>query len=302
MVDALVLGREWKPRLARLIHSAANELVISSPYVSSTGTRFVADNVCGGFRTGGHLTVLTDLSPMNICQGATDPNALKSMFSLAPRIELSHLPRLHAKVYVADRDLAIITSGNLTHGGLTANYEYGVEISRQSTVAAVRNDLALYAQLGGLLSEERLQAYCQVANEVRSAFQKQKASAMSSVRKAFADVFQNAEDELIRIRLDRGPITSVFERTILYLLSRDGPMTTKRLHISIESIHPDLCDNRVYRVIDGQRFGRKWKHSVRTAQSHLKASGVVELRGGHWQLRSERDTGRSAEPKLRQNE
>jgi hypothetical protein len=285
MEEPLVLAREWKHRLARLIRSASEELVISSPYVSRTGTQFVADNVCGAFKSRGRLTFLTNLSPVNICQGATDPNALQTMFSLGPQIALSHLPRLHAKVYVADRSHAIITSGNLTHGGLSANFEYGVEISRKETVVSIRNDLALYAQLGGALSRESLQAYCRVANEVQMAFKNQLNTANASARRAFADVFRKAEDELIQIRLDRGPITTVFERTIYYLLKRDGPMPTSKLHVLIESIHPDLCDNRVYREINGRRFGRKWKHSVRTAQTHLKDRGLIILSSGVWSLR-----------------
>jgi hypothetical protein len=66
----------------------------------------------------------------------------------------------------ADQSHAIITSGNLTHGGLSSNFEYGVEISRRETVAAIRNDLALYAQLGGALSKQQLQAYCRIASEM----------------------------------------------------------------------------------------------------------------------------------------
>jgi hypothetical protein len=52
----------------------------------------------------------------------------------------------------------------------------------------------------------------------------------------------------------------------------------------IENIHPDLCDNTVDRVIDGKRFGKKWKHAVRTAQQQLKREGLVALSGGRWLL------------------
>lgn len=145
--------------------------------------------------------------------------------------------------------------------------------------------MALYAQLGGALSRERLQAYCRIANEVQTAFKNQHDAASVSARRAFAEVFRHAADELIQIRLGKGPITTVFEKTILYLLKRDGPMPTSKLHVLIESIHPDLCDNLVYREINGRRFGRKWKHSVRTAQTHLKDRRLIMLSDGVWSLR-----------------
>lgn len=38
------------------------------------------------------------------------------------------------------------------------------------------------------------------------------------------------------------------------------------------------------RVIDGKRFGKKWKHAVRTAQQKLKRDGLVHLAEDQWQL------------------
>lgn len=77
---------------------------------------------------------------------------------------------------------------------------------------------------------------------------------------------------------------TVFGRTILYLLARYGPRTTIQLHPLVQAIHPDLCDDSVDRVIDGKRFGKKWKHAVRTAQQDLKKKGLVRLAEGRWML------------------
>jgi hypothetical protein len=52
----------------------------------------------------------------------------------------------------------------------------------------------------------------------------------------------------------------------------------------VQALHPDLCDDLVDRVIDGQHFGKKWKHAVRTAQQHLKRQGQIELHEGRWQI------------------
>lgn len=70
-------------------------------------------------------------------------------------------------------------------------------------------------------------------------------------------------------------VNGVFADTILYLLSR-FQMTTVELHEHIKEIHPDLCDDAIDRVIDGQRFGKLWKHQVRNAQQHLRRRGLVD--------------------------
>jgi hypothetical protein len=45
-------------------------------------------------------------------------------------------------------------------------------------------------------------------------------------------------------------------------------------------------------VIDGQRFGKRWKHDVRNAQQYLKRQGIIVFDGRKWQL---------AEPSLSSN-
>lgn len=61
-------------------------------------------------------------------------------------------------------------------------------------------------------------------------------------------------------------------------------MSTEALHARIKDIHPDICDDSINRVINGQRFGRLWKHHVRNAQQFLKRRGEIMLQNGRWQL------------------
>jgi hypothetical protein len=56
-------------------------------------------------------------------------------------------------------------------------------------------------------------------------------------------------------------------------------MTTTRLHEPIRLVHPDLCDDRVGRVIGRRHFGKRWKHAVRSAQQGLRRRGVIARRG-----------------------
>jgi hypothetical protein len=61
-------------------------------------------------------------------------------------------------------------------------------------------------------------------------------------------------------------------------------MATRDIHREVQRIHPDLCDDTVDRVINGQRFGKKWKHAVRRAQYHLKQKGEIVLHDSKWSL------------------
>ena len=61
-------------------------------------------------------------------------------------------------------------------------------------------------------------------------------------------------------------------------------MPTVEINRAIKRIHPDLCDDTIDRVIDGQHFGKKWKHGVRTAQVFLRRRGDIQREGGKWQL------------------
>jgi len=282
MDSAALVQRNVRETLASLFRRARRDLLISSPYVGCDGAELVLSNITDSMRKSGTLTVLTDLSPLNICQSSTDPVAVLRVSKSIPRVQVRHLPRLHAKVYVADNESAIITSANLTAGGLARNYEYGVELLDPVLVSHVRGDVAEYAQLGALVGAEELIGYCDLARELRAAFEGQQRSISATIKARFDKHLHEAEDELIRLRLAEGALHTVFAKTIHYLLRRHGPMTTQTLHPIIAAIHPDLCDDNVDRIIDGKSFGKKWKHAARTAQQQLKKRGLIAFDGSRW--------------------
>jgi len=279
-----VLSRDWKGELQKIFLQAQNDIIISSPYVTERGTNFVLANLRQEVKATIRLRILTNLSPVNICQGSTDPVALKLLALALPHFTLLHLPKLHAKVYVVDQKSAIVTSANLTAGGLEHNYEYGIKISEPLIVKEIAQDIISYSDLGAMISLQNLDNYSRIADRLLKTYKKQQNSIVKSVRKEFEKGILSAEDELIRMRLAGGAMHTVFAKTILYLLKRYGPLPTEQMHPKIEVIHPDLCDNNIDRVIDGKHFGKKWKHAVRTAQQQLKKTGLIVLSGDRWTL------------------
>ena len=83
---------------------------------------------------------------------------------------------------------------------------------------------------------------------------------------------------------------SVFSQAIIYVL-KDGPLTTRQMHPRIQELLPDLCDDRVELIINGQRFGKRWKHDVRNAQQSLKQSRIIEIYNNLWTLAQQGSEG-----------
>ena len=159
----------WQATLAQVVSKAHHELVISSPFVTHDGLAFVLANLHPSFRDNGNVTLVTNLAPLNMIQGSTDPEAILDFANQIKRTTVFHLPRLHAKVYARDALEVIVTSGNLTSGGLRLNFEYGVHIIEAAVASRVRADVMDYAGLGAPVSTDQLVVYCAAAKEAEAA-------------------------------------------------------------------------------------------------------------------------------------
>ncbi|HYE58237.1 MAG TPA: phospholipase D-like domain-containing protein, partial [Rhodothermales bacterium] len=140
----LPVGRPWHRHLAEVLGAARQSVVVSAPYVSAYGTEFLMQHTEPLVRSSGAITLVTDLSPANVAQGATEASAILELFRACTSFRLIHLAHLHAKVYVADDSEAIVSSGNLTRGGLVSNFEYSVHLSGTEEVGQVRQDVLDY--------------------------------------------------------------------------------------------------------------------------------------------------------------
>ena len=274
----------WIQRFESLVGDAASDLVVSSPYISAAACDRLVGCVERKGRTGSlKLTLVTNLSLDNMVSGATNVSAILRVSGSLPRTQVRFIPTLHAKVYVADTKRAIITSANLTDGGLYRNLEYGVEVDDPATVCEVRKDVEDYAALGPLVPATTLADLAEAANRVSVEKRVVEEDAARQVKATLRDLLVTANDTVLKARTAGRSLTAILEDTITYLLGR-GPLATTGIHARVQEIHPDLCDDTVDRVIDGRSYGKRWKHSVRTAQSHLKERGVIRLHDRRWML------------------
>jgi hypothetical protein len=266
------------PTFKRFLDQIHDSCLISSPFITAAPiSQLISAVAQKRLQDSIEITLVTDLSIEHLVGGSTDVRALLSLTEHVQNVSLVYLPRIHAKVYVSGTRLAIITSANMTEGGLFRNFEYGVSITDPALVAHVRSDVERYATLGGRVTRQRLAEIGERVEELRTAIEQERLSIKAQVRRAALDLERRARDDLLRARVAGRSITGVFADTILYVL-RNGPLSTASIHARIREIHPDLCDDSIDRVIDGERFGRLWKHHVRNAQQQLKRAGLIDHR------------------------
>lgn len=265
-----VHGRGWRSDLQRLISSAMDEVFIAAPYVKHSEAEWLCRQVAPGCR----VRLLTDISAASVLERALDIDALLAIKAVDPS-EVITLPRLHAKVYVADARHAIVSSANLTASGLGTNYEYGLGVSEPSVVARIRVDLEQYAALGNALSIEALTSLQTTASALLDERDAMEASTDLALRRRFRDAVSEATTRFLAAHVGDRSANDLFGEAIRIVL-REGPLTTQEIAPRVQQLLPDYCDDSRELVINGERFGKAWKHTLRNAQQHLKRRGVIE--------------------------
>lgn len=269
--DWTLVGRPQATAVVEIASEARDSLSVLSPYVSKSAVA----QLLGSLSSHRNVIVrlVTGADPRAVVEGSCDLRALRMIADRGEQGSVFRLHRLHAKVYVADRSAALVTSANLTAGGLYDNYEYGILIRDPATVAGVIADVVSYLSIATPLSSSAL-----------AEMQSLVACTPVPPQPVLQQAADAVEEILLREHVTGRTEHEVFASTIVFVLRREGPLSTEALHPYIQQFHPELCDDTRDRIIDGRSFGKRWKHQVRSAQQHLKDKGVIELSGGLWQL------------------
>jgi hypothetical protein len=270
----------WRKDFESFLEGVSADLLIASPFIKTAEASWICDSLKG---RSVRLRVLTNVRSDSVLSGSLDVAALNLFSRAVPDSKVIAVPRLHAKVYVRDNDLAVITSANLTPSGLEGNYEYGVGLRDIDLVGRVRSDIEAYSRVGSAMSIELLKEMSSISDELKDEFQKVQKSVKAGLRQKFNQKLKKANLEFLRAQIGSRSAHSLFADAIVYVLST-GPLLTSELHPRIQKLLPDLCDDNLELVIDGQRFGKRWKHDVRNAQQFLKRQGIASFDGKQWRL------------------
>lgn len=283
-MSVLLVKSPVETHFRALIQKAEREIVLTSPYINAEGTEIF--NSAVERKSQLSLTLLTNLSVKNIVAGVTQPEAILKLCEGFKTASVWSLQRLHAKVFIADAESAMISSANLTLGGIRENFEYGALIESRDAVSQIKADVMDYARLGNEISATLLRDIAeesQLAKELKAEQEKElrEREATSKLKR----LERRLHHALLANRVKSGKtINEIFANTILYLMHKHKQLTTPELHRLVQEIHPDICDDKIDRIINGQRFGKLWKHSVRNAQQRLKAKGKIRHSGKLWLL------------------
>jgi hypothetical protein len=260
-----------------VLKEATDTLFVAAPYIKEYGVQKIAEHTAAK-----KIRLLTNLDLRNVTGAGFDIGSLLCLWNSFD-LSVASLGKLHAKVYIADRRVALVTSANLTLGGLWENYEYGVVLRDATLVSRIVDDVMIYFNLGSIFTRDLVEQIRRDTNEIIE-LQKRiaKSKATLQVNRLLRQKTNTLQTRLLENRVKGKTINAIFSDTILYLLGSVGPLTTEELHPLIQNTHPDICDDTIDRVINGQRFGKKWKHMVRNAQQYLKTRKLIEPRGHKW--------------------
>ncbi len=138
--------------LASMVQAADN-LSLICPYIRAEQIEDLL-----GHRELRSLRVITLWDVRAFLLGASEPKALRRVLQLGGEVRTMN-SGLHAKVYIADGS-ALVTSANLTAGGLTNNLECGVSFQSREAVAALAGRFNLEWRRAAPVTEEHVIALC----------------------------------------------------------------------------------------------------------------------------------------------
>ena len=218
----------WAETFEGFLRSVESRAIIVAPFITAQPMH----KIISTFRVSHqpHLNLLTNFSVDSLLQGTVDSEAIAQLSREVRTATIRHLPGLHAKAYVADEHTAIVTSGNLTHGSLYRNYEYGIRVTDSDLVRRIASDLLAYGALGTTMSTEELDRIGEVAVQLREKYARQLGSAHSDLKREYEEQLSSTRDALFELRGKPGETTNaILSRTILFLL-KDKPLMTQEMH------------------------------------------------------------------------
>ena len=272
----------WAEDFADFGRAVRSEAIIAAPFIGAKPLAELAA-LFNGDRPP-RVELIANLGPDSLLHGTVDVAAIAEFGRALPTVTVRNLPSLHAKAYVADENLAIITSGNMTQASLYNNQEYGVKITDPAAVRQVAADIREYGSLGTEYTLSELDEVAEITRSLRSKYTAALRTARHRAARELRAELAAARNALYNLRAKDGESeNAIFARTILYVLKR-GPLSTAAMHPIISGLQPDLCDDAIDRVIGGVHRGRRWKHMVRRAQQSLKDRGQIEYAAGKWRL------------------
>ena len=269
------LNLPWREELKAVASSARQSFIVVAPFIKDDA----AEWLCGLLQPDVRLLTLAHLNVRAVRTSALDVTALRRLAVASAASRLFSVPNLHAKVFIADDQAAIVTSGNLTSSALDRNREYGVLFHDKEAVQEIQAHILALTSIGSPVDLDVIDRLISVEAELRDAEDELAKSATTAAQQRFNAIVNRAHPMLVGTQVGSRSANAVFGEAIRYVLSNaplaGAPQKTPAIAREVQRLLPDLCGDDEELVINGHRFGKRWKHRLRNAQQHLLKNGVL---------------------------
>ncbi len=153
-----IIRTPWKDFFIDLVSKSRNSIKIASPFVKSN----MCDLLINTKSKNTKIELITSFKLINLYSGSIDLEGLENIVD--SRGVVKNFPPLHAKIYLFDNTKAIITSSNLTDGGLLNNFEYGIYLTEKELIHEIVSDFEYISksEKTGLIGKEEISTVKQI--------------------------------------------------------------------------------------------------------------------------------------------
>ena len=152
----------WEHLLDELVGAAREHLILVAPFIKKHPLQRISRLLSGlPFDSQPKITILTNMNRKSLLDNTLEISSLVKFVDEVQTVCVKSLSTLHAKIYLADKSKAIVTSANLTLSGLLSSTEYGVIIRDPSMVNRVYQDVTTFLEKSELITQEKLRKICE---------------------------------------------------------------------------------------------------------------------------------------------
>jgi hypothetical protein len=190
-----LLTTDWQDSLQTLVRGTTKSVLFMSPFITDVALDLFEDLL----QRNVNCRLITRFNPVDFWRGVSDAEVLHR---LAKRgVIIKSRRGLHAKAYFFDGNVSVITSANLTRGGVATNYELGLQFTKGECLGAFREAETLWDSLKETFSPERIK---EVLDKLQ-AYKEKHPTETSELPHELADQSEVPEDEQydeIRLKSD----------------------------------------------------------------------------------------------------
>ena len=176
-------GSNHRVEIEKLIKNCRTELRCIMPFISRDGINFFKKSLEKRvYRDKIKIKLIICDSPQAYRSKTLDLNSISELIEQYD-LEISAFgDGLHAKVFLKDNSLAIVTSANLTEPGLSGNLEIGVKITDEKVLGQLSNEFETAWKAAEQLSLDDIKERLAWINDQKPQIQEEKASFRGKIR------------------------------------------------------------------------------------------------------------------------